>query len=60
MGKDNTTVEKLWFDIWEYGYRYGDQGIFSMGLSGVDLALWDLLGKQLKDACSATSWRSNT
>ena len=48
MGKDNTTVEKLWFDIWEYGYRYGDQGIFSMGLSGVDLALWDLLGKQLK------------
>ena len=48
IGKDNSTIEKHWFDILEYGYRYGDQGIFSMGLSGVDLALWDLLGKQLE------------
>jgi hypothetical protein len=48
IGKDNRTIEKHWFEIWEYGYRYADQGIFTMGLSGVDLALWDLLGKQLQ------------
>ena len=47
IGKDSRTIEKHWFDIWDYGYRYADQGIFTMGLSGVDLALWDLLGKEL-------------
>ena len=47
-GKDNSTIEKHWIDILGYGYRYGDQGIFLMGLSGIDLALWDLLGKQMK------------
>ena len=47
VGKQSNLIEKHWFDLWDYGYRYADQGIFLMGLSGVDLALWDLLGKQL-------------
>ena len=46
-GREADAVERLWFDMWDWGYRYADQGIFQMGLSGVDLALWDLKGKRL-------------
>ena len=47
IGKSSRTIEKHWFDLWDYGYRYADEGIFLMGLSGIDIALWDLLGKEL-------------
>ena len=46
-GRDPGAIERLWFELWDWGYRYADQGIFLMGLSGVDLALWDLKGKRL-------------
>ena len=47
VGCDPEAIERLWFDMWDWGYRYADQGIFLMGLSGVDLALWDIKGKRL-------------
>ncbi len=47
VGRDPDAIERLWFELWDWGYRYADQGIFPMGLSGVDLALWDLKGKRL-------------
>ncbi|MGI9597265.1 MAG: mandelate racemase/muconate lactonizing enzyme family protein [Acidimicrobiales bacterium] len=47
VGRDAEHIERLWFELWDWGYRYADQGIFQMGLSGVDLALWDLKGKRL-------------
>ena len=47
VGRDADGIERLWFEIMDWGYRYADQGIFLMGLSGVDLALWDLKGKRL-------------
>ena len=46
-GRDPEAIERLWYELWDWGYRYADQGIFLMGLSGVDLALWDLKGKRL-------------
>lgn len=46
VGREASHVERLWFELWDWGYRYADQGIFQMGLSGVDLALWDLHGKR--------------
>ena len=46
-GRDPDAIERLWFELMDWGYRYADQGIFLMGLSGVDLALWDLKGKRL-------------
>ena len=46
-GRDADAIERLWYELWDWGYRYADQGIFLMGLSGVDLALWDLKGKRL-------------
>ena len=47
VGADGDAIERLWFELWDWGYRYADQGIFAMGLSGLDLALWDLKGKRL-------------
>lgn len=47
LGREADHIEQLWFDLWDWGYRYADQGIFLMGLSGLDLALWDLKGKRL-------------
>ena len=46
-GRDPGAIERLWFELMDWGYRYADQGIFLMGLSGVDLALWDLKGKRV-------------
>ncbi len=53
LGADADRIERLWFDLWDWGYRYADQGIFAMGLSGLDLALWDLRGKKLGVPVSA-------
>lgn len=47
VGKDASNIEGIWFDLYDWGARYGDSGIYFMGVSGVDLALWDLLGKRL-------------
>ncbi|MGI9615033.1 MAG: mandelate racemase/muconate lactonizing enzyme family protein [Acidimicrobiales bacterium] len=47
LGADGDSIERLWYSLWDWGYRYADQGIFAMGLSGLDLALWDLKGKKL-------------
>lgn len=46
VGRDPRRIERLWYDLWDWGYRYADQGIFAMGLSGLDLALWDLAGRR--------------
>ena len=53
VGRDPDPIERLWFELMDWGYRYADQGIFLMGLSGVDLALWDLKGKRLGVGVSA-------
>ena len=47
LGRDAGDIGRLWFELWDYGYRYADQGIFPMALSGLDIALWDLLGRTL-------------
>ena len=52
-GRDPDAIERLWFELMDWGYRYADQGIFLMGLSGVDLALWDLKGKRLATSVAA-------
>jgi L-alanine-DL-glutamate epimerase-like enolase superfamily enzyme len=46
-GKSATDIEGLWFELSDWAARYGDGGIITMALSGIDLALWDLHGKRL-------------
>ncbi len=47
IGRNADYIEAIWHDLADWGSRYGDHGIFLMGLSGLDLALWDLKGKRL-------------
>jgi|TARA_B100000315_G_scaffold252432_2_gene289209 L-alanine-DL-glutamate epimerase-like enolase superfamily enzyme len=47
IGQDADRIEQIWYQLWDFAYRYGDQGILMMSLAGLDLALWDLLGKRL-------------
>ena len=47
IGEDPGRIEFLWHKMYRHAYRYGTEGIVLCGLSGIDLALWDLLGKRL-------------
>lgn len=47
VGEDSSQITALWNKMYRRGYRYGTEGIYLCGLSAVDLALWDLMGKRL-------------
>ena len=47
IGEDSGRIEFLWQKMYRHAYRYGTEGIVSCAISGIDLALWDLLGKRL-------------
>jgi L-alanine-DL-glutamate epimerase-like enolase superfamily enzyme len=46
IGKDATEVEGIWNDIYKTTVTYGRGGIVIMGLSALDIALWDAIGKR--------------
>jgi L-alanine-DL-glutamate epimerase-like enolase superfamily enzyme len=45
-GKDATAVEAIWRDLWQATYTAGRGGIAMMAMSAIDIALWDVVGKQ--------------
>ena len=44
-GEDPAAVEKIWDQMYFSSQFYGRKGLVVNAISGVDLALWDLLGK---------------
>ena len=46
LGQDPRQIQFLWEKMYRHAYRYGTEGVILCGLSGLDLALWDLLGKR--------------
>ena len=42
-------TEKIWDQMWRSSMHYGRKGLPIMAISAVDLALWDLLGKQRQE-----------
>ena len=52
IGEDPGGIEHLWHKMHKYAYRYGTEGVILCGLSGIDLALWDLMGKRLGVPCA--------
>jgi L-alanine-DL-glutamate epimerase-like enolase superfamily enzyme len=47
IGSDPFDIELLWDQMYRSTMPYGLGGVTSMAISGVDLALWDLMGKAL-------------
>src|ERR1700733_11660810 len=44
-GQDPTQIEKIWDQMYFSTQYYGRKGLVVNAISGVDLALWDLLGR---------------
>jgi L-rhamnonate dehydratase len=47
LGEDPFDIEKLWDIMWRSTMHYGRMGVTMNAISGVDLALWDLVGNAL-------------
>ena len=48
VGKDPFDIERIWDILWRSSMPYGRDGIAINAISGVDLALWDLVGNALE------------
>lgn len=44
-GEDPSDIERLWDVMWRASLPYGRRGLPVMAISGVDEALWDVLGR---------------
>ena len=47
LGEDPFNVERIWDILWRSTMSYGRMGVTMNAISGVDLALWDLIGNAL-------------
>ncbi|MFZ7101067.1 MAG: mandelate racemase/muconate lactonizing enzyme family protein [Peptococcaceae bacterium] len=45
IGADPTNIEALWRKLYTETFRYGRKGMVLNAISGVEIALWDILGK---------------
>ena len=48
IGEDPTNVERIWQKMWYGSRHHGRRGLTQACISGIDIALWDLIGKQAK------------
>ena len=48
IGMDPMDVEYIWHKLFFDGFQHSRGGIFVCALSGIDIALWDIIGKALK------------
>lgn len=46
LGEDPSYVERLWQRMWQECHDAGARGIAGLGINAVDVALWDLVGKE--------------
>jgi len=47
VGENPLDIGRIWEKLYAYSEWYGRRGIAIYGLSGVDVALWDVMGKAL-------------
>ena len=45
LGEDPFTVERLWSRMATRPHQRGRRGMLMMGVSGIDIALWDIIGQ---------------
>jgi L-alanine-DL-glutamate epimerase-like enolase superfamily enzyme len=46
-GEDPLMVERIWHKCYYEGFQHSRSGIYIAALSGVDMAIWDIIGKSL-------------
>ena len=51
IGQDPTRVEHLWQMMWRQHFWHGNGIVRSTAIAGIDLALWDIVGKVLGVPC---------
>lgn len=49
LNEDPFNIERLWDTCWRSTMHYGRMGVTMNAISGVDLALWDIIGKALNE-----------
>jgi L-alanine-DL-glutamate epimerase-like enolase superfamily enzyme len=47
IGEDPFNIEKIWYKMYHLSYYYGRRSAAVHAMSGIDMALWDILGKAL-------------
>ena len=45
VGQDPFEVNKIWDDMYLASYFYGQHGVAIQAMSGIDIAIWDIIGK---------------
>ncbi|KPL15584.1 MAG: mandelate racemase [Bacteroides sp. SM1_62] len=45
VGSDPFDYEQIWHDMWAMTYYYGRSGPVIHAMSGIDMAIWDIMGK---------------
>jgi L-alanine-DL-glutamate epimerase-like enolase superfamily enzyme len=45
IGEDPTNIGALWNKMYDHTTTYGRRGVVMHAISGIDMALWDILGK---------------
>lgn len=53
IGQDPRRIEALWDRMYRQTFRFGRAGIVLHAISGVEVALWDILGKSLDQPVAA-------
>lgn len=48
LNEDPFNIERIWDILWRSTMHYGRMGVTMNAISGVDLALWDLIGKAMQ------------
>lgn len=47
IGEDPFDVEKIWHKMYDLSYYYGRRSVGIHAMSGIDMAIWDIIGKAL-------------
>jgi D-arabinonate dehydratase len=48
IGEDPFNIERIWKMLYSRSWQHGRGGIVICAISGVDIALWDIIGKSVK------------
>ena len=46
VGEDAFDVEKIWLKMYEKSIYYGRRSVAIHAMSGIDMAIWDAIGKK--------------